>query len=129
MRRLLLLLSLTYVASVAAGNGSYLTWVDDQGRVHNTFVDGHYAEQQRQAARRIELSDQARLNDAAGSRWPGSQSSGESKRRYFTWVDASGNLQNGFYAGSQQQSGGSEVLLATGERSSDYISSNRKSVV
>ncbi|SDG28723.1 Maltose operon substrate-binding protein precursor (MalM) [Pseudomonas benzenivorans] len=123
MRRLLLLLSLTCVASVAAGNGRYLTWVDDQGRVHNTFVDGRYAEQQRQAARRIELSDQARLNDAAGSRWPGSQSSGESKRRYFTWVDASGNLQNGFYAGSQQHSGGSEVLLATGERSSDYISS------
>ncbi len=123
MRRLLLLLSLTYVATAAAGNGRYLTWVDDQGRVHNTFVDGHYAEQQRQAARRIELSDQARLNDAAGSRWPGSQNSGESKRRYFTWVDASGNLQNGFYAGSQQQSGGSEVLLATGERSSDYISS------
>lgn len=44
--------------------------------------------------------DQARQRDAAGARWPGSQSSGESKRRYFTWADANGNLQNGFYAPS-----------------------------
>lgn len=116
MRLLSLLLSLSCLASPAAADGRYLTWVDDQGRVHNSFLDKRYAEQQRRAARRIDLSDQARLDDVAGGR-----SSGESKRRYYTWVDAGGNLHNGFYAGEQLRDAGSEVLLGSGERSSDYI--------
>ncbi|NQD95968.1 transcriptional regulator [Pseudomonas sp. CrR25] len=123
MRRLLLFLGLSCVASLASGTGRYLTWVDDQGRVHNTFVDSRYREQQRQAARRIDLSDQARLGDASAGAWPGSRRGGESKRRYFTWVDASGNLQNGFYAGQPPLREGGQVVLGSGESSSDYISS------
>ncbi|HBX57955.1 MalM family protein [Pseudomonas sp. UBA2684] len=124
MRNLLLFLGLSCVASVAVASGRYLTWVDDLGRVHNTFVDSRYSAQQRQAAQRITLSDQARMRDASAGGWPGAPNRGESKRRYFTWVDAGGNLQNSFYAGSQQQAGGNEVLLASGERSSDYIDSD-----
>lgn len=113
------------VCQYAAANGRYLTWVDDQGRVHNTFVGDRYAAHQRAAATTIQRSDQARLRDEAeAGSWPGSKSTGESKRRYFTWVDASGNLQNSFYAGQQIQAGGNEVLLGTGERSSAYISSD-----
>lgn len=110
------------VAQVGA-SGRYLTWVDEQGRVHNTFVDTRYSEQQRQAARRIALSDQVRMQSASAGQWPGQQHSGESKRRYFTWVDANGNLQNGFYAGTQV-GGGNEVVLAGGEHTSDYIDSD-----
>lgn len=109
-------------SSTALGSGRYLTWVDDQGRVHNSFVDASYAAHQRQAARSISLSDQARFQEQAN--WPGAQSANESKRRYFTWVDAKGNLQNSFHAGAQVQAGGNEMLLDTGERSSDYISSD-----
>ena len=108
----------------ASASGRYLTWVDDQGRVHNSFVDSRYTAHQRTAAGNIQRSDQARLNEADTTVWPGSKSSGESKRRYFTWVDASGNLQNSFYAGQQVQAGGNEILLGTGERSSAYISSD-----
>lgn len=115
------LLMLLLACSAHAGNGKYLTWVDDLGRVHNTFVDGGYAEQQRQAARRITKSDQARMSDDSPARWPGSKNNGESKRRYYTWVDANGNLQNSFYAGAQQTAGKNDVLLPNGERSGEYI--------
>jgi hypothetical protein len=111
-------------ATQASASGRYLTWVDDQGRVHNSFVDNRYMAHQRTAAGNIQRSDQARLNEGEAAAWPGSKSSGESKRRYFTWVDASGNLQNSFYAGQQVQAGGNEILLGTGERSSAYISSD-----
>ncbi|CAD5108782.1 MalM family protein [Zestomonas carbonaria] len=118
---LFLLCSLLPLAA-GASQGRYLTWVDDQGRVRNTFIDSHYSEQQRQAARRISLGDRARLHDDGATQWPGSQASSESKRRYFTWVDASGNLQNSFYAGDQQLlAGRRDRLLPSGERSSDYI--------
>ncbi|WP_061238018.1 MalM family protein [Ectopseudomonas composti] len=107
----------------ASASSRYLTWVDDLGRVHNTFVDGRFAEQQLKAQRRAEQSDQARLGD--GGAWPGSApSTGESKRRYFTWVDGSGQLQNGFYAGAQVAgSSGRDQVLASGERAGDYIDS------
>jgi hypothetical protein len=123
MRGLLIVCAvvLTYEAEAA---GRYLTWVDDQGRVHNTFVDEHYESHQRAASNTVARSDQARVNSEADSNWPGSKSSIESKRRYFTWVDASGNLQNSFYAGEQVQAGGNEIVLGTGERSSAYISSD-----
>ncbi|WP_415755421.1 MalM family protein [Pseudomonas leptonychotis] len=108
----------------AGANGRYLTWVDDQGRVHNTFVDDRYNAHQRAAANTIQRSDQARMHEGESANWPGSKNSGESKRRYFTWVDARGNLQNSFYAGQQVQAGGHETLLGTGERSSVYINSD-----
>lgn len=108
----------------AAASGRYLTWVDDQGRVHNTFVGERYSAHQQAAAGLIQRSDQARMKEGAVAGWPGSKNSGESKRRYFTWVDASGNLQNSFYAGQQVQAGGNEILLDTGERTSTYISSD-----
>lgn len=122
--RIVLMLIGFLVAAQASASGRYLTWVDDQGRVHNSFVDNRYTAHQRAAAGNIQRSDQARLNEGEVAVWPGSKSSGESKRRYFTWVDASGNLQNSFYAGQQVQAGGNEVLLGTGERSSAYISSD-----
>jgi len=122
MRSLLFVLLL--LCGMQAGAGSrYLTWVDDLGRVHNTFVDERFAEQQRLAQRRAELSDQARLGDAGV--WPGSApSTGESKRRYFTWVDGSGQLHNSFYAGAQiAGASGRDQVLASGERAGDYIDS------
>ncbi len=122
--RIVLMLVGFMVATQASANGRYLTWVDDQGRVHNSFVDNRYVAHQQTATGNIQRSDQARLNDGDAAVWPGSKSSGESKRRYFTWVDASGNLQNSFYAGQQVQAGGNEILLGTGERSSAYISSD-----
>ena len=122
--RLVLMLIGFLAATQAGASGRYLTWVDDQGRVHNSFVDNRYMAHQRSAAGNIQRSDQARLSENAAAIWPGSKSSGESKRRYFTWVDASGNLQNSFYAGQQVQAGGNETLLGTGERSSMYISSD-----
>lgn len=122
--RIVLMLVGFMVATQASASGRYLTWVDDQGRVHNSFVDNRYVAHQQTATGNIQRSDQARLNDGEPAVWPGSKSTGESKRRYFTWVDASGNLQNSFYAGQQVQAGGNEVLLGTGERSSAYISSD-----
>lgn len=121
MRRLILGLLTFSAATVQAGTGRYLTWVDDLGRVHNTFVDSSYGAQQQSAARRVSQSDQARLADEARSNWPGSSTGVESKRRYFTWVDASGNLQSSFYAGAQQQDAKSDVLLPNGQHASDYI--------
>ncbi|EZH77894.1 hypothetical protein AU05_22685 [Ectopseudomonas composti] len=107
----------------ASASSRYLTWVDDLGRVHNTFVDSRFAEQQQQAQRRAAKSDQARLGDDGA--WPGSApSTGESKRRYFTWVDGSGQLQTSFYAGAQLAgASGRDQVLASGERAGDYIDS------
>ncbi|CDF83297.1 MalM family protein [Pseudomonas sp. QL9] len=108
-------------AGAQAGAGRYLSWIDDSGQVHNTFVDDDFNRQQRQAAKRIDQSDQARLLDDGGTRWPGSQAAGESKRRYFTWVDGQGNLQNSFYAANQAPAGGADYVLPNGDRSSEYI--------
>ncbi|QNH04250.1 transcriptional regulator [Pseudomonas sp. B11D7D] len=107
----------------ASASSRYLTWVDDLGRVHNTFVDSRFAEQQQQAQRRAAKSDQARLGDDGA--WPGSApGTGESKRRYFTWVDGSGQLQTSFYAGAQlADASGRDQVLASGERAGDYIDS------
>ncbi len=124
MKAPILLLALTLAGTAQASGGRYLTWIDDQGRVHNTFVDTRYSEQQRQAARRIARSDQARLKDSDDTRWPGSGKSGESKRRYFTWVDASGNLQNSFYAAGQVGAGQRDFVLPNGQRSAEYIDSD-----
>lgn len=122
--RFILFIGILFVSLESQSSGRYLTWVDDHGRVHNSFVDDRYVAHQQTATGNIQRSDQARLNDGEATVWPGSKSTGESKRRYFTWVDASGNLQNSFYAGQQVQAGGNEILLGTGERSSAYISSD-----
>lgn len=116
----LLVLCLFSPAAQAAA-GRYLTWVDDLGRVHNTFVDSRYAEQQRQAEQRISLSDEARQLEDQGARWPGAKVSGEAKRRYFTWVDGSGSLQNSFYAQDPAGGQGRDFLLNNGEHSGAYI--------
>lgn len=119
--RVLLSLSLLLAFDTLASNGRYLTWVDDLGRVHNTFVDSGYGSQQRSATRQISQSDQARMTEQSSGKWPGSAGSMESKRRYFTWVDASGNIQSSFYAGAQQLDGQSDLTLSNGQRASDYI--------
>ncbi|MBX9753574.1 MAG: transcriptional regulator [Pseudomonadaceae bacterium] len=121
MQRLILSLGLLAAFDAQASNGRYLTWVDDQGRVHNTFVDSAYGSQQRSAERRITQSDQARLADQAQNNWPGTAGSNESKRRYFTWVDAGGTMQSSFYAGAQQLDGQKNLTLPNGQHSSDYI--------
>lgn len=109
------LLMLLIVGTCAqADNGRYLTWIDDQGRVHNTFVDEHYAAQQRQAERRIEAGDQKRSGG-----WT-SGAVAESKRRYFTWVDASGNLHNSVYSGPEE-AGPDTKRLRSGDTPTDYI--------
>ena len=121
MRTALLCLALLpLAASVEAASGRYFTWVDDQGQVHNTFVDGRYSSQQQQAARSINLNQQARDLSQSEARWNGNESSSESKRRYFTWVDAKGNLQNSFYA-NDPTGKGRDYLLPSGGRSGEYI--------
>lgn len=122
-RHLFLCLLATAAAPLPAlaDAGRYLSWIDDNGQVHNTFVDAGYGQQQRQAARRIDQSDRARLRDDGGTLWPGSAPAGESKRRYFTWVDGQGNLQNSFYAGNQVPAGRGDYVLPNGDHSSEYI--------
>lgn len=117
---LLCLVLLPLAASVEAASGRYFTWVDDQGQVHNTFVDGRYNNQQQQAVRSIDLNQQTRDLNQNGARWSGSEAAGESKRRYFTWVDAKGNLQNSFYA-SDPTGQARDYLLPSGGRSGEYI--------
>ncbi|KAF1052737.1 MAG: hypothetical protein GAK43_01762 [Stenotrophomonas maltophilia] len=116
-----LALLLGVCAAAQAGPGRYLSWIDENGRVHNTFVGDNYNQQQRQASQRIVQSDQARRLDDGGAQWPGSQPSGESKRRYYTWVDGQGNLQNSFYAANQAPAGRADYLLPNGDHSSEYI--------
>ncbi|HEY1029924.1 MAG TPA: MalM family protein [Pseudomonas sp.] len=122
MRSLLFVLMLLPLMQAGASS-RYLTWVDELGRVHNTFVDTRFADQQRLARHRAEQSEQARLGE--GGAWPGSApSTGESKRRYFTWVDGNGQLQNSFYAGAQVAGASDrDQVLASGERAGDYIDS------
>ncbi|AGI23991.1 hypothetical protein H681_10595 [Pseudomonas sp. ATCC 13867] len=126
MRKLTLLMSCLIaggivVPAVQAASGRYLSWVDDNGQVHNTFVDASFSQQQRQADKRIDQSDRARLLDASATQWPGTQPGGESKRRYFTWVDAQGNLQNSFYAAGQVPPGRTDYVLPNGDHSAEYI--------
>ncbi|WP_447747647.1 MalM family protein [Pseudomonas nicosulfuronedens] len=125
MGRLTLLISCIAAAglstSALAASGRYLSWIDDSGRVHNTFVDASYAKQQRQADQRIDQSDRARMIDLSATQWPGSRPAGESKRRYFTWVDAQGNLQNSFYAAGQVAPGRADYVLPNGDHSAEYI--------
>jgi hypothetical protein len=121
MQRLLIGAALLASCAVQASNGRYLTWVDDQGRVHNTFVDSVYGTQQRSAERQISQSDQARMADQQHANWPGASGGVEAKRRYFTWVDAGGNMQSSFYAGAQQLESGKNLTLANGQHASDYI--------
>jgi hypothetical protein len=116
-----LIFCLVLAACHAQAGGRYLTWVDDEGRVHNTFVDTRYSELRAQTQRRIRLDARSEQPDDGATRWPGSQLSGERKRRYFTWVDANGKLQNSFYAGTQQPDGTDAYLLPDGSRGSDYI--------
>ena len=75
MSKLWIALTLLAVLDVQAANGRYLTWVDDHGRVHNTFVDSSYGSQQRAATQRINQADQARLTDGTRSTWPGARHS------------------------------------------------------
>ncbi|ERW64421.1 hypothetical protein Q026_03642 [Pseudomonas aeruginosa BWHPSA013] len=106
-----------------ASGGRYLTWVDDNGGVYNTFVDGQFDRQQRQARQRIGQSDQARVLNKAdnATQWPGNSSGGESKRRYYTWIDANGNVQNSFYAGAKVAGQRADYVLPNGEHSAEYI--------
>lgn len=122
MRALLPFCCLFFCALELQAAGRYLTWVDDQGRVHNSFVDQDFSRYRQQAEQRISQSNQARLGQ--GGSWPRQDSASESKRRYFTWVDASGNLHNSFHAGTQLQSDPRDGVLASGESMSDYISSD-----
>ena len=118
---LCLITALAAHTQAQAASGRYLTWIDDNGRVHNSFVGERYGEQQRQAAQRISRSDLARLQEQSAAGGMGGNAGGEQKRRYFTWVDASGNLQNSFYAAGQVPAGERDYLLPSGKRSTEYI--------
>jgi hypothetical protein len=124
MRRLLLLACLLLPVATSQAAGRYLTWVDEQGRVHNSFVGQGFVLHRQQAEQRIRQSDQQRLSQGQGAAWPRQDSASESKRRYFTWVDANGNLQNSFHAGSQMPTDPRDGVLASGEQLGDYISSD-----
>lgn len=51
----------------------------------------------------------------------GEQQRRESKRRYYTWIDANGNVQNSFYAGAQVAGQRADYVLPNGEHSAEYI--------
>ena len=111
--RLILLACVVCATCAQARDGRYLTWIDDQGQVHNTFVDAGYSAQQREAGQRIDASDQARLRKDTGV-WSASGVV-ESKRRYFTWVDANGTLHNSSYAGEPGARSEAPQRLRSGE--------------
>ncbi|WP_417662224.1 MalM family protein [Pseudomonas sp.] len=115
---LLLFCTLCWALNSLAG-ARYLTWIDDQGRVHNTVMSEVFVQQQSRASKQVLISDHARFNEAGRSVAPPVPN--ESKRRYFTWVDGDGTLQNSFYADRPLLAGGTEVMLSTGELSSEYI--------
>lgn len=89
MRKRLPLLWMLLALPVEAGPGRYLTWLDDQGQVHNTFI----------RPGDIPVADViAEPGRQDGEGWTnGAVGAGEAKRRYFTWVDASGALQSSFH--------------------------------
>lgn len=104
-------------------SGKYLTWIDQHGRLHNTFVGSEFSAQQEQARQQVEDQDRLRLSGdgGAGGLYP-VQSGTESKRRYFTWVDQTGRLQSSFYANQVGQGGNPrDYVLPSGERASDYM--------
>ena len=78
--------------SVSAGQGRYLTWLDDQGRIHNTFIETRSGQVHRGVAPRRD-----------GEGWSATLGGSETKRRYFTWVDASGALQSSFHVAEEKQ--------------------------
>ncbi|MFI8483211.1 MalM family protein [Pseudomonas sp. NPDC078700] len=117
-RTLQIICLLCWTGNTFADN-RYLTWVDDQGAVHNTLLNETFTQQQSIASKHVQQSEVARFNQADDL--AAGRAIGESKRRYFTWVDANGTLQNSFYANRSLLSGGDEVLLSTGQSSSDYI--------
>ncbi len=80
MRNWLPLLWVILALPVEAGQGRYLTWLDDQGRVHNTFIQ---AEGAAGGFWRSGPTPEANSRDGAGwaNNAPGSN---EAKRRYFT---------------------------------------------
>lgn len=92
MRKWLPWLSMALTLPVSAGQGRYLTWLDEQGRVHNTFIPTQVAPAPAQASPR---------QDAEG--WSRGGPGGEAKRRYFTWVDASGALQSSFHVAAEEK--------------------------
>lgn len=109
---LLTILAISW-AAVGFADSRYLTWIDVQGRLHNTPLHKAFDQQQRL------MREKARPSSVESLGLP--QAPSESKRRYFTWVDANGILQNSFYADRSLLSSGSEVLLSTGQLSSAYI--------
>jgi hypothetical protein len=91
---LLLLLWVPLVLPVQAGSGRYLTWLDDLGRVQNTFIEAETASAGRAGAAMAAPDGEGWTKDASGG--------SEAKRRYFTWVDASGALQSSFHVAAPE---------------------------
>lgn len=125
MYRIILAVALSgFMTADAAEKGRYLSWVDENGQLRNTFVGEAFIEQQRLTRARVQALEQERTRQASASGvlWPGGAAVKESKRRYYTWIDANGNIQNSFYAGSQVgKDTRDDPVLRHGVRSSDYI--------
>ena len=121
MRKWLPLLGMTLVLPLQAGQGRYLTWLDDQGQVHNTFLQPRERDPDVLAGEAVSESD--RREDSG---WmEGSPAGGEAKRRYFTWVDASGALQSSFHVAAPEPTTQAAGKQASGSDSLDgnYVDS------
>lgn len=115
MRKWLPLLWMTLALPLQAGQGRYLTWLDDQGRVHNTFIEaggGGLAWREKPAA-------EPASRDGAG--WASGAVGEEVKRRYFTWVDASGALQSSFHPSASASSSKAEPATPHDPLDADYV--------
>ena len=118
MRKWLPLLWVILALPVQAGSGRYLTWLDDQGRVHNTFIEAETSPTGLAGAAVAEPGGR----DGAG--WTaGAPGGGEAKRRYFTWVDASGALQSSFHVATPESVAASGGTQASGRDplDGDYV--------
>lgn len=99
MHQWLPLLWLTLALPLHAGQGRYLTWLDERGQVQNTFLQADS-----NAAPAYQAPHDDRVSQRDGVGWSNEASQGtEAKRRYFTWVDASGALQSSFHTESSTQ--------------------------
>jgi hypothetical protein len=125
MRRLSQLTLCLAIAGLApfalADAGRYLSWVDDSGQVHNTFVEAGFGRQQRQAEQRISQSDGRACTTMARRAAPAASRRGKASAAISPGWMASGNLQNSFYAANQVPGGRADYVLPSGERSSEYI--------
>jgi len=103
----------------------YFTWIDDNGNLRNTYIDVDKKVAQSKVKRAKRISSLTYTGESQDLQTVAKQlAPGEKKRRYFTFVDQEGNMQSSFYADKSDITSRQGYILKSGERASDYISSD-----